>query len=309
MSLANLKEVVAVLDNAGALGVLLTGSRAWHEHHASGRGDTDLYVLMSRPADRVRLSTALDPWPSVHASFFTASAAGRLPPTFRLFEARTGGEPLSGQDIRPLLPQVSVQNLDYGDVNDVLSWRILSVMNAQASRVSREQRSYLAAKNRLDLGIWLGCQVGILDYSHRNRIQALRELERGAAVSDELWALLVEWTSDIGEAYQVKLGKHAFANADRELEISGRLLLRAAELTLSERVAQSRLSDRRVRRRLGVVRNLLVDRPRLPLREWTALMMHPHRHLLTLAAEAVHDRGRLPQLARVHGVVYRGAVE
>jgi hypothetical protein len=290
--------------------LLLAGSISMNEHDQQGRfGDADMYLVHQQGAG-AGLPAAITACPRCHVVVLSEGQAGRLRPTFRLFEARERGVVLCGEDMRSALPQVRPDNLDVGDTNDILAWRILSCVRALLLVEDDQHVGYLAAKNLLDLGMWLSVQHGHLRSSHRERIELLQAEMGGSAA---LAALRSEWLAAAGEALSIKTGQGRYARP-RDAAFDALALLKAAvQLLLDGAVPLTELSERSWRRRAAVDRNALlrVANSRLGLTEVKPFLTRPHGYLLEVAlgtAERPSLEG-LGRLTRTHDVVFGGATE
>lgn len=292
---------------SGSSSLLLTGSMAAGEHHLEGRfGDVDLYLFgTAKERDAVLAATCGDS--RVHVAVLSDRVLGRLPHTYRLFEARELGVVLRGPDPRQKLPFVTAESLHSGDLNDILAWRLLSCGKARGAR-DLERISYTAAKNFLDVGIWLSGQMDLMVAGHQARIEGLARLDQSEATC--LSALTSIWLSDATEALMVKRGELCWLQPEHRLERAIALLAAAARLVLAESAPRSELSDASVRRRLSVTRNLLRTSRGLSWRVRWAVLKSPHRELLRAACDSVAWGNRdVWEFECIHKVVFGGAVE
>ena len=111
-----------------------------------------------------------------------ASRLGRLPRIVRHFETKARGVTLAGPDRLADLPDITLANLDYRDVNEIILWRLWSLLlhlPADPSAGDDEPRAavlnYLACRNGLDLATWLLPWEGVLLPSFRERLAHVEE--------------------------------------------------------------------------------------------------------------------------------------
>ena len=106
------------------------------------------------------------------------SAVGRLEKKLLIYDAARYGVLLTGPDVRPLFPRVTVHNINREDVADIVSHRLFCVLQALAGNDERQLR-YALAKNALDLAtVWLFAR-GELQTTVQGRLDALRAQQEG----------------------------------------------------------------------------------------------------------------------------------
>ena len=189
-----LDRVRAVFSTPDVIAVIVIGSTARGEmsffrSHSTlmVRSDIEFYVLARRPR---RLRRQLAPvlsalereytrkWPAFHidASYLTPARFRRLKPLIRHFELKKNGTTLLGEELISLAPEVTLDNLDWRELNDVVMWSLLSL----AVRIPAEwlagrkdlppEDRVVIARNILDITTWALPGLGVLlpTFSARN---------------------------------------------------------------------------------------------------------------------------------------------
>jgi hypothetical protein len=75
---------------------------------------------------------------SVAVTSLTGSQLRRLRHTFWLWEAWRSGVSVSGHDFRPLLPVITLKTLDLRELNEILLWRMLKLVEVVDARLLRQ---------------------------------------------------------------------------------------------------------------------------------------------------------------------------
>jgi len=128
---------------------------------------------------------ACGPLNHIDVSFLTPLRAGLLPRIVQTFEVKERGLPFHGEDMRPLLPNVTLYNLDLRELNDILLWRLWAIlfyfpMDWMLNRSLRQfdwrvRHVYVLCRNNLDLLTWALPYEGILLSSFRERYSYAHE--------------------------------------------------------------------------------------------------------------------------------------
>ncbi|MDP6410632.1 MAG: glycosyltransferase family 1 protein [Planctomycetota bacterium] len=237
---AMLDELREACDHDSLRSALVTGSAARGElaveQGAEGtllRSDVELY-LVADDAERAR--AALDPalaaierryvarWPRFHVdvSYLRPADLPRLEPWIRHFELQRNARVLCGEDLRPSLPETTLADLDWRELNEVCLWRSLSlVLGLPAAWVRGEEeldleQRHVLARNLLDVTTWASPGGGRMLPSFAERVAAWtadgppRGSESLRLPSSELLAGCVSCRSD---SARLPDGEHLFAAA------------------------------------------------------------------------------------------------
>lgn len=212
-----LSDVAQACVHDDVLCALLTGSTARGELAIEQTGDAvrlrsdvELYVVSAhqrvQPVIDSRMeqivSRYADQWPGFHidVDYVAPRKLSALGPWIRHAELKANARVLAGIDLRPCLPTVDIGNLDWKELNEVLLWRLLSlVLQLPPSCLLPkgefgDQARYHLARNLLDSTTWALPGVGIILPSFAQRVSAWPEdgglpgLEELALPSKELLA-------------------------------------------------------------------------------------------------------------------------
>lgn len=97
----------------------------------------------------------------------------RLRHRFWLWEAIRSGSIVAGHDFRPLLPRVTIQTLDFRELNEILLWRMLKLVKSMESDILTEHLThpcdercfalrFHVARQILDIPTWWLPRQGVL---------------------------------------------------------------------------------------------------------------------------------------------------
>lgn len=198
----HLTEILATVESHISA-LMLTGSTARGELTCMAiegsirvMGDYEFLLVPLAPAAensaRIRASLAHleEAWMKDHplchidVTILARRQLSRLPATLQTYENRINGIPLVGEDIRPAMRPVSLSNLDFKELNEILLWRLMALMlyapKALVEGVSLNQIEdltyrYLIYRNVLDLSTWMLPRQGILLPSFTQRVEFLQE--------------------------------------------------------------------------------------------------------------------------------------
>jgi len=189
-----LAELAEACADEEVLCTLLTGSTARGElaieRGPDGirlRSDVEFYVIAPSPTRaRARLAPRIEEverryaatWDGFHVdvAYLTPDHICALEPWLRHFELQANARVLSGMDLRPCLPRVDLDNLDWQELNEVALWRLLSlVIQLPSSWLAGEESldpelAHRLCRNMLDLTTWALPGVGRLLPSFRERV-------------------------------------------------------------------------------------------------------------------------------------------
>ncbi|MBQ7319660.1 MAG: hypothetical protein IJW97_05770, partial [Clostridia bacterium] len=112
-------------------------------------------------------------------SFVARRALPRLEKKLLIYDAARYGVPVSGEDVRALLPRVTVHNINRRDVRDIVAHRLYAVLQSRALPAAPDtpdRYRYALAKNTLDLYTVLLFSRGIPETTVEGRQRALHAL-------------------------------------------------------------------------------------------------------------------------------------
>jgi hypothetical protein len=101
-----------------------------------------------------------------------------LPPHLKHYETKENGITIYGRDMLHLVPDITLKNLDFKDLNEILIWRLWAILLylpnelVRSGSVDDEQESmymYVLYRNLLDLTTWILPLKGVLLPSFRKR--------------------------------------------------------------------------------------------------------------------------------------------
>ena len=188
-------ELRTILANRGIISAILVGSASRGEMDLCERGgtlkvrsDLELYVACRSPRrmkhDLAPLIRTLENeyvghWPEFHIdiSWISLRRFCRLPHWLRHFELKANGVTLAGRDIRDLVPEVGLHNLDWRELNEVVLWRLLGLVarlpaDWLAGRApSPPGLEHAMARSLLDVTTWGLPGMGILLPTFRQRVE------------------------------------------------------------------------------------------------------------------------------------------
>jgi hypothetical protein len=112
----------------------------------------------------------------------------------RYLEAKRVGIVIYGEDIRDEMPDIDLNNLDYKELNEVLLWRLWSILLYLPSKISDKDSSekketlfqYIVCRNLLDLPTWFLPWEGHLITSFNQRVEFVRENFKNLRISQFL---------------------------------------------------------------------------------------------------------------------------
>ncbi|HID63133.1 MAG TPA: hypothetical protein EYP49_10395, partial [Anaerolineae bacterium] len=201
----HLREIAAALGEVvRPTALLLLGSAARGElsylRHPDGRlelfSDYEfLAVFPSYPTrfQRRAIQTLAEQWqerianpnPLFHIDIITRGRRhlAAMPPLIFTFESKQNGLPLHGEDVRPQIPDVTLQNLDFRNTHEILYKRLWAILLhlpkrfvlGQASEAERRVAGYVLCRNALDLTTVLLPHEGILLPTYRQRVEYLTD--------------------------------------------------------------------------------------------------------------------------------------
>jgi hypothetical protein len=106
-----------------------------------------------------------------------------MPPIIFTYELKANAQVLEGEDVRSLLPEVTLENLDLRNTNEILIKRLWAVLLhlprrfvlGPASEAERRVAGYVLCRNALDLTTVLLPHGGVLLPTYRERVAHLGE--------------------------------------------------------------------------------------------------------------------------------------
>ena len=103
------------------------------------------------------------------------------------FDAMNMGKIVMGEDVRPLLPRVTMENINWADIRDILTHRMFAVLYyGYPLKEAGEWEQYRCclAKNSLDLMTVLLLHNGQLTSGFSNRLEQVRSLPVDQSIKD-----------------------------------------------------------------------------------------------------------------------------
>jgi len=200
----SLRQITCILGEVpGVLSILLLGSAARGElayAELDGRlevfSDYEFLVVTGRrlPArERQRVAERLarlerefgqrNPLFHIDVIFRERHRLRTLPRIIFTYELRANGQVLHGEDVRPLLPEVTLANLDLRNTNEILIKRLWAMLlhtprrllYGPLTRLEEMVWGYVLCRNALDLTTVLLPHCGVLLPSYGERVKHLAE--------------------------------------------------------------------------------------------------------------------------------------
>lgn len=143
----------------------------------------------------------------IDCAFLTIRRLRALPHILRTYETREVGITLWGEELRSELPRITYETLDFRDLNEVLLWRLWSMLlyfPSEWLRLPQTEREgfaevgtfycYVLARNALDLTTWLLPREHVMLTSFRERVSYIQthyaSLRLGKVMGTEFPAFL-----------------------------------------------------------------------------------------------------------------------
>jgi len=234
--------------------------------------------------------------PTLHLDY-TLIAYSQIPKLERkliVFESKEYGRVLCGPEVRHLLPDIALANVNMMDLKDILNHRLYSMIyyGRLADHGSATTNAYVLAKNGLDLlTLYLASNFSILEAGYARRLQCLLTLD----VSNDIARFFSTCFKVKMRPDSATLEELAFMNSmvapladrlDRTTVVWPWLFRNPALQTF--------------RRALGILRRGVVTR---------VVPVHPRSHfrrMLAVLDSRDHDRDfrRMERIRKVHYVLY-----
>lgn len=195
------EEIMSFIDSSRVKSVLLTGSTSRGElSYLTTNNRIELYsdyefLIISNsgvdPSDLLRLVEAYgelekkyssNPLFHIDFSYIDIKSLRRTPLQLKHYETKENGITIYGENLKHLLPDITLKNLDFKDLNEVLIWRLWAMLlympkNLLAGKdmVGEEEDiyKYVLYRNLLDLTTWGLPSKGVLLPSFKERISHL----------------------------------------------------------------------------------------------------------------------------------------
>ncbi len=195
------EEILSCIDGTHVQSVLLTGSTSRGElsyvikdSRLSVYGDYEFFVIARGAIDKVdrdRLAKAYaalerkfasSPLFHIDYTYIDKTRLRNLPLHLKHFETKRNGITIYGDDLKGLLPYVTIAGLDFKDLNEILIWRLWSMLlylpqwlleGRTATRDEELLYRYVVCRNFLDLATWILPRKGVLLASFRERADYL----------------------------------------------------------------------------------------------------------------------------------------
>ena len=155
----------------------------------------------------------------------------RLRHRFWLWEAIRCGRIVAGHDFRPLLPRVTIETLDFRELNEILLWRMLKLVDGYKSDVVADHLTrpcdgqcfplrFHVARQILDLTTWWLPRQGMLLPGFKPRVERFTNDEEVPSSVRELvsnaWLMRQTGSSNLSCREWVEMGSAALLRADGE---------------------------------------------------------------------------------------------
>jgi len=179
--------------------------------HFSGRRQRD----MLRQWEEIETSTGVDS-PSFHldCSFLNLRKLRTLPTIFRTFETKVTGKVIAGENLLPEIPDVSLDNIDWRDLNEILIWRLWSMwLYMPLQFIDRRGElppdldrafAYVIARNLLDLPSWMLPRAGYLLAGFGPRLSKMAEICDDLPLCKQMKSELLPL---MDRCYAIKMGR------------------------------------------------------------------------------------------------------
>ena len=237
----------------------------------------------------------------IDISPISPAALRRLPRIIRHYETRERGVVLSGPDRRGDLPEVSLRNLVFEDVNEILIWRLWSLLlyfplgTPPREEPTLEDRTYnyMVCRNGLDLTTWLLPWEGRLIPSFRERLAFLEDRGADLPLAARLGNELPPYLRRCAEGkFRVRFDRPWTENYVDTIEIlghAGRLVVEGLKLpTESARSGRAGFDDWNARRKAHELRSLWRGEWKRGLFAWPGWLLRGKFTAVFLALGALH---------------------
>lgn len=186
------------------------------------------------------------------------------------YDAAHMGKTVVGEDCVPLLPAITVENINLCDIRDILTHRVFSVLHyglPMKREGDVEGYRYSLAKNSLDLMTVLLVSHGLLESGFIRRLELVKTLPIAQQVKDYFaYCLSIKLSTDCATAFTIEEMEEQFLALLKELSHIFRVPLK--NMWINRRVV--------VRRRMGMVKRAL---------RYRHLPRHGHLRSLTASFE------------------------
>jgi hypothetical protein len=216
----------------------------------------------------------ISPFFHIDSAIVTTEQARNQPRWLRTFDARSTGTALSGNVSSEMLPEVTIENLDYTELNEVLLWRLWAILLGirpsflfgSVRKTDDEKRAgYLICRNGLDIASWALPHDKQLISGFKSRVAYITEHIDHLPTCREVDPEFPYWLSIYQKAkFQYKFDCSwltVYARVIREIEAGLAWLCDVKIAQLDERLMEgpSRLfTDSRLRAKLRQLRNAAI---------------------------------------------------
>jgi hypothetical protein len=199
------EQILSHIDVSKVESVILTGSTSRGElsYQITGEGlslysDYEIIVIAKKSVDKndeLRLSKCFgglecnlsnNPLFHIDFSYINKRQLRNLPFYLKHYETYGNGVVIYGQDRLSLFPKITLKNLDFKDLNEILIWRLWSMLLYFPAKIMQEQMQgtneqtqkiykYVLCRNFLDLITWVLPIKGILRAGFRQRYLYLKD--------------------------------------------------------------------------------------------------------------------------------------
>ena len=218
------EEILSHINDLKVESVILTGSTSRGELSYRATGERFIiysdyeFLIVSKgkvdPADRDRLAKACQnleenfsdsPLFHIDFSYIDRRSLRSSPHHLKHYETKENGITIYGRNLLHLMPNTTLKNLDFKDLNEILIWRLWAILLylpnefVRCGRVNSAKESmykYILCRNLLDLTTWILPLKGVLLPSFRQRNTYLNsnfsELQDNQVISKRFLNLMNE---------------------------------------------------------------------------------------------------------------------
>jgi hypothetical protein len=218
------ERILSHIDASKVESVILTGSTSRGElSYQMTRGALSLYsdyefmIIAKKSVDKndeVRLSKCFEGLECnlsnnhlfhIDFSYINTRQLRNIPFHLKHYETKENGITIYGRDLLHLMPNTTLKNLDFKDLNEILIWRLWAILLylpnefVRCGRVNSAKENmykYVLCRNLLDLTTWILPLKGVLLPSFRQRHTYLKsnfsKLQDGQVINSKFLDLLNE---------------------------------------------------------------------------------------------------------------------
>ena len=218
------KEVLSNIDGSTVEAVILTGSASRGELSyqitdggislysdyeflviAKGRVDGGDVERLAKAFEKLKGCFSNNPLFHIDFSYIDMRSLRTFPHHLKHYETKENGITIYGRDLLHLMPNTTLKNLDFKDLNEIMIWRLWAILLylpnefVRCGRVNSAKENmykYVLCRNLLDLTTWILPLKGVLLPSFRQRHTYLKsnfsKLQDGQVINSKFLDLLNE---------------------------------------------------------------------------------------------------------------------